>query len=285
MATAEVFMGGRNQYTDGFRVEAFFCRRHENAARDENEGRTAVRPGHRDAMSELARQTRPDTAGASKAVAKKPAAPFNRASAMPDLADNAGRGRRQRTGMAAQAEYAPVTEWLARSRAGDVHARDKAYAAMYEQLRLAAHRQLHGQRQALQTTALVHEAWLKLAGNAALAPADRNHLMALSTRAMRQVLVDHARHLRADKRDGALEPLTLAAASVAQPQAEVEVLALHELLEELQGFDPRAASIVELRYFGGYEEAEIAAMLDTSLSTVQRDWRRTRAWLAAKLDN
>lgn len=186
--------------------------------------------------------------------------------------------------MAAQAESAPVTEWLARSRAGDVHARDEAYAAMYEQLKLAAHRQLRGRGQALQTTALVHEAWLKLAGNAALAPADRNHLMALSTRAMRQVLVDHARHMQADKRDGAVEPLTLAA-GIAQPQAEVEVLALHDLLEELQGFDPRAAQIVELRYFGGYEEAEIAAMLDTSLSTVQRDWRRTRAWLAAKLGN
>jgi RNA polymerase sigma factor (TIGR02999 family) len=187
--------------------------------------------------------------------------------------------------MAAEVGCAPVTELLARSRAGDVQARDEAYAAMYEQLKLAAHRQLRGQRQALQTTALVHEAWLKLAGNAALAPADRNHLMALSTRAMRQVLVDHARHVQADKRDGAIEPLTLAVSSIAQPQAEVEVLALHGLLEELQGFDPRAAQIVELRYFGGYEEAEIAAMLDTSLSTVQRDWRRTRAWLAARLGN
>ncbi|MCR6702050.1 MAG: ECF-type sigma factor [Dokdonella sp.] len=187
--------------------------------------------------------------------------------------------------MATDVGYAPVTDLLARSRAGDVHARDKAYAAMYEQLKLAARRQLRGQRQALQTTALVHEAWLKLAGNTALAAADRNHLMALSTRAMRQVLVDHARHVQAGKRDGAIEPLTLAAGNIAQPQAEMEVLALHDLLEELQGFDPRAAQIVELRYFGGYEEAEIAAMLDTSLSTVQRDWRRTRAWLAAKLGN
>lgn len=185
--------------------------------------------------------------------------------------------------MAADAEQAPVTELLARSRAGDAAARDAAYAAVYEQLRQAAHRQLRGQRQALQTTALVHEAWLRLAGNTSLAPADRNHLMALSTHAMRHVLVDHARQVQAAKRGGGEQALTLTAAGVAQPEADVEVLALHGLLEELQGFDPRAALIVELRYFGGYEEPEIADLLETSLSTVQRDWRRTRAWLAARL--
>lgn len=187
--------------------------------------------------------------------------------------------------MAAETGHAPVTELLARSRAGDAAARDAAYAAVYEQLKQAAHKQLRGQRQGFQTTALVHEAWLKLAGNTALAPSDRNHLMALSTRAMRHVLVDHARQVHADKRGGGVQPLTLTASGVAQPQAEVEVLALHGLLEELQGFDPRAAQIVELRYFGGYEEPEIAAVLDVSLTTVQRDWRRTRAWLAAKLGN
>ncbi|MFY2765231.1 ECF-type sigma factor [Arenimonas sp. MALMAid1274] len=176
-----------------------------------------------------------------------------------------------------------MTELLARSRAGDAAARDAAYAAVYAQLKQAAHKQLRGQRHALQTTALVHEAWLKLAGNADLAPSDRNHLVALSTHAMRHVLVDHARQVHAAKRGGGQPPLTLTASGVAEPQAEVEVLALHGLLEELQGFDPRAAQIVELRYFGGYEEPEIAALLDVSLTTVQRDWRRTRAWLAARL--
>jgi RNA polymerase sigma factor (TIGR02999 family) len=184
----------------------------------------------------------------------------------------------------AAAEQASVTELLARSRAGDAFARDAAYAAVYAQLRQAAHRQLRGQHQPLQTTVLVHEAWLKLAGNAALVPSDRNHLIALSTRAMRHVLVDHARQMQADKRGGGAQALTLTASGIAQPQAEVEVLALHGLLEELQGFDPRAAQIVELRYFGGYEETEIAGLLDIGVSTVQRDWRRTRAWLAAKLD-
>ena len=179
--------------------------------------------------------------------------------------------------------HAPVTELLARSRAGDPGAQDVAYAAVYEQLKQAAHRQLRSRHQALQTTALVHEAWLRLAGNTALAPSDRNHLMALSTRAMRHVLVDHARQVQADKRGGGVQPLTLTVGSIAQPQAEVEVLALHGLLEELQDFDPRAAQIVELRYFGGYEESEIATLLDIGVSTVQRDWRRTRAWLAVRM--
>ncbi len=185
--------------------------------------------------------------------------------------------------MGTEAGHAPVTELLARSRGGDLGARDAAYAAVYAQLKLAAHRQLRGQHQGFQTTGLVHEAWLKLAGNAALAPSDRNHLIALSTRAMRHVLVDHARQVQADKRGGGVAPLTLTASGIVQPGAEVEVLALHGLLEELQGFDPRAAQIVELRYFGGYEEPEIAALLDIGVSTVQRDWRRTRAWLAARL--
>ena len=185
--------------------------------------------------------------------------------------------------MATGAAQAPVTELLARGRAGDEAARDAAYAAVYEQLKRAAHKQLRSQRHALQTTALVHEAWLKLAGNAELAPADRNHLMALSTHAMRHVLVDHARQVQAAKRGGGEQALTLGTQGIAEPQAEVEVLALHGLLEELQGFDPRAAQIVELRYFGGYGEPEIAALLDIGLTTVQRDWRRTRAWLAARL--
>ena len=185
--------------------------------------------------------------------------------------------------MSVEPTHAAVTELLARSRDGDAAARDAAYAAVYAQLKQAAHRQLRGQRHVLQTTALVHEAWLRLAGNAELAPADRNHLVALSSHAMRHVLVDHARQLQAAKRGGGEQPLTLTANGIAGPQAEMEVLALHGLLEELQAFDPRAAQGVELRYFGGYEESEIAALLEVSLTTVQRDWRRTRAWLAARL--
>lgn len=187
-------------------------------------------------------------------------------------------------GMSIETGQAPVTELLARSRAGDARARDEAYAAVYDELKRAARRQLRGNRQAFQTTALVHEAWLKLSANAGLAPADRNHLMALSTQAMRHVLVDHARRVHAQKRGGGRPELTLTAGDIAQPQAEIEVLALHELLGTLQAFEPRAAQVVELRYFGGYEETEIATMLGVSEITVRRDWRKARAWLLVKLD-
>lgn len=187
--------------------------------------------------------------------------------------------------VAAMSVQASVTELLVRSRQGDAHARDAVYVEIYAELKHAAHRQLRERRHGLQTTALVHEAWIKLSGNAGLAPADRNHLMALSTQAMRQVLVDHARQLHALKRGGGLPALTLTVDDAAQVQADVEVLALHELLQALSTFDPRAAQVVELRYFGGYEEGEVAGMLGVSLATAQRDWRRARAWLLARLGN
>lgn len=180
----------------------------------------------------------------------------------------------------------PVTELLALSRGGDAQARDAAYAAVYEELKRAARKQLRGSsRKAFQTTTLVHEAWLKLSATDELAPMDRHHLMALSTQAMRYVLVDHARRACAQKRGNGLAELTLTESNGAMSQPAIEVLALHDLLEKLQAFDSRAAKIVELRYFGGYEESEIAPMLDVSQTTVNRDWRRARAWLAARLNS
>ena len=179
---------------------------------------------------------------------------------------------------------APVTVLLARARAGDAHALDAAYVAVYDELKRAARAQLRRMRDAFQTTALVHEAYLKLAGGAQLAAVDRNHLLALSARAMRQVLVDDARARKADKRGGGQEALTLTASLDAGERAAVEVLALDELLATLHKLDERAAQIVELRYFGGYEETEIARMLDISDRTVRRDWRKARAFLLAELE-
>ena len=104
----------------------------------------------------------------------------------------------------------------------------------------------------MDTTVLVHEAYLKLAGSAPLAAVDRNHLLALSARAMRQVLVDHARHAQAGKRGGGEQALTLTANLGAEAAVAVDVLTLEGMLDGLQRIDPRAAQIVELRYFGGY---------------------------------
>ena len=171
---------------------------------------------------------------------------------------------------------------LARARAGDGAALGAAYSALYEELKRAARLQLRRMHDNFDTTALVHEAYLKL-GGAQLAAQDRNHLLALSARAMRQVLVDDARARKADKRGGGQDALTLTASSGGGDAAAVEVLALDELLASLHKLDERVAQIVELRYFGGYSEIEIAQMLGISDRTLRRDWRKARAFLLAEM--
>ena len=186
--------------------------------------------------------------------------------------------------MSAEPQQPEVTLLLARARAGDRSALDAAYAALYAELKRAARLQLRRAHGQFQTTALVNEAYLKLAGAARLTATDRNHLLALSARAMRQVLVDDARARKSDKRGGGHEPLTLDAAAGSGEKAVVEVLALDELLQSLRAADERAAQIVELRYFGGYSENEIAQMLDISERTLRRDWRKARAFLLAEMN-
>ena len=185
--------------------------------------------------------------------------------------------------MGVESEQAPVTQWLERARAGDAQALDSAYAAIYADLKRAARLQLRRDHGHFDTTMLVHEAYLRLAGGTPLAPVDRNHLLALSARAMRQVLVDQARHAHAQKRGDGQAALTLTATIGSDERAVVEVLALDELLAGLHKVDARAARIVELRYFGGYEETEIADMLGISYRTVRRDWRNARAFLLAEM--
>ena len=180
-------------------------------------------------------------------------------------------------------DQAPVTQWLERARAGDARAMDAAYAAIYADLKRAARLQLRRERAAFDTTVLVHESYLRLAGGAMLASVDRNHLLALSARAMRQVLVDHARQVHAQKRGGGQAAVTLTSGIGSNERAVMEVLALDELLGALHKVDERAARIVELRYFGGYEENEIAEMLGISYRTVRRDWRNARAFLLAEM--
>lgn len=179
----------------------------------------------------------------------------------------------------------PLTLWLAQAREGDAVAADAVLSAVYGPLKQLAHARLRrAGGGAFQTTELVHDAWLKLAGNQALAPVDRNHLMALAAQAMRQILVDHARQQMTEKHGAGAYRLTLTEAIPAAEAAPLEVLQLDDLLRSLHALDPRAARMVELRYFGGYDENEIAALLDISVRTVRRDWRRTRAWLKTELE-
>lgn len=179
-----------------------------------------------------------------------------------------------------------VTQLLAQARAGDEVARDAAYTLVYDELKRLAHRHLIGQRAAtFCTTALVHEAYLRLSG-AACTPQDRRHFIALSARAMRFVLVDHARRAAAQKRDGDVQALSVTGGAFANGGGEsgiTEVLALDQALERLSTLDERLARIVEWRFFGGMSESEIAEELGLTERTVQRDWRRARALLHREL--
>jgi len=172
-----------------------------------------------------------------------------------------------------------VTDLLHRARAGDAAAADLAYGLVYEQLRQAAHRQLRGRNgQTLCTTALVGEAWLKLA-RADVDLRDREHYLALATRAMRQVVVDQARRALADKRGGDGLRVTLDDGIVGGAGAGEEVLALDAALQRLAHVDERLAKVVEWRYFGGLTDAEMAALLGVTERTISRDWRKARAFL------
>ena len=170
-----------------------------------------------------------------------------------------------------------VTALLARLRAGESDALDRLLPLVYDELRQLARRQLRRERgdHTLHPTALVHEAYIKLAGSGFDA-SDRAHLLAIAARAMRQVLVDHARRHNAAKRGGGWQRTTLHdGVRLIEFRAD-ELLALDRALEQL---DERQRRVVEYRFFGGLEEKEIAAVLGISETTVRREWVRARAWL------
>ncbi len=175
-----------------------------------------------------------------------------------------------------------VTRLLSSARAGDGAALDRLVPLVYEDLRALARRQLgreHGPR-TLQPTALVHEAYVKLSGGAALAASDRAHFMAIAGRAMRQVLVERARHHLASRRGGAWQQTTLTDGSWTAELDADQLIALSDALDTL---DPRQRQVVECRFFAGLEEKEIAEALGVTERTVRRDWTKARAWLYREL--
>lgn len=178
-------------------------------------------------------------------------------------------------------EPGQVTRLLARVSAGDDAALDELFPLVYGQLRDAADRALRLERpgHTLQPTALVHEAYLKLIGGRGLPSRDRGHFLALAARAMRQILVDHSRRRRALKRGDGRGPVTLDLDVADRALPFDEVLALDDALDRLSGLNPRLRRVVELRFFGGLGEEDIAAALGITTRTVQRDWARARAWL------
>jgi RNA polymerase sigma factor (TIGR02999 family) len=170
--------------------------------------------------------------------------------------------------------------------AGDERARDRLFAAAYGELRKLARSRLRdgGRSTFLDTTALVHESYLKFLGSGQLRQDDRRAFFAYASRVMRSVIVDTVRERQAERRGGDLTELTLdtgIAASV--PAGEQQLLHVHEALAALEQAEPRLATVVEMRYFGGYSEAEIGLALDLTERTVRRDWDKARLLLLTLL--
>lgn len=168
---------------------------------------------------------------------------------------------------------------------GDVLARDELVPVVYRELRRRAGAYLRRERSdhTLQPTALVHEAYLRLTAQDRVAWQNRAHFFAIAAQMMRRVLIDHAREHQAAKRPGAhLKVLLDDGIGAAQPR-ECELMMVDEALVELTRIDPRQGQIVELRYFGGLSEHEVAVVLSISRATVTREWQTARAWLYRRL--
>jgi RNA polymerase sigma-70 factor (ECF subfamily) len=174
---------------------------------------------------------------------------------------------------------------LSDAQRGTPAALDALYDATYTQLRVIARALMRQERRdhTLQPTALVHDAWLKLVGQSQAGWTDRAHFLNIAARAMRQVLVDHARRRNAAKRFDGFERVTLGDEASHDGGVHIEILALHRALDRLSAFDPRAAQVVEGRVFAGMTTREAAHVLKVSTRTIELDWTTARRWLAREL--
>jgi RNA polymerase sigma factor (TIGR02999 family) len=179
-----------------------------------------------------------------------------------------------------------VTGLLIEWRQGDKAALDRLTALVYDSIRRIAHRYVQRERDGhtLQTTALVNEAYVRLAGSQNIDWQNRAHFFAVTAQVMRRILIDHARRRHYTKHGGEMqrvafdEAIATAQPVMSKPRA-AELLALDEALDELAELDPRKGRVVELRYFGGLSLEETAEVLEVSMMTVRRDWRAAKAWL------
>ena len=164
---------------------------------------------------------------------------------------------------------------------------EKLTPLVYKELRRLAHHYMTGQSpdHSLQTTALVNEAYLRLAGHKRSNFANRSHFVAVAAKAMRHILVDHAKTCQRKKRGAGASKLELDEAALISPEPARDIVDLNEALERLARLDSRKAQVVELRYFGGLNQDEIAEILKISTVTVRRDWTFAKAWLYTELHN
>ncbi len=178
-----------------------------------------------------------------------------------------------------------VTRLLRNWSYGDENAANELFPIVYDELRRLARRYMRDERpgHTLQTTALIHEAYLRLVDQRSTQWQNRAQFFAVAAQMMRRILVDYARRRAYQKRGGACSNLPLEENAVVAPERGHEIVALDSALERLAGIDARKARVVELRYFGGLEVQEIADVLGISAVTVTRDWKMAKAWLHQEL--
>ena len=179
-----------------------------------------------------------------------------------------------------------VTQWLTALDVIEPQTANRLFALLYSDLRRLArgHMRRENPAHTLSATALTHEAWFRLAEQTRTQWKNRNHFMAVASTMMRRILVNHALARRAAKRDVDLVMVTLSGMELLGAAPDRDLVAVHDALLAFEPIDARAAKVVELRFFGGLENEEIADALGVSLATVKRDWTLARAWLHRELD-
>ena len=178
-----------------------------------------------------------------------------------------------------------ITELLAEWREGNQSALDELYPLVYDELHRLARRYMSRERKdhTLQTTALINEAYVRLVDQKNVNWENRSHFFAISAQIMRRILFDHARRHAYAKRGGGAQQVSLEEVAAITPEQGRELVRLDEALKSLAERDPRRSQVVELRYFGGLNNEEIAGVLHVSENTVTRDWNMARAWLYQQL--
>jgi RNA polymerase sigma factor (TIGR02999 family) len=178
-----------------------------------------------------------------------------------------------------------ITRWLSAAQGGDREALDRAISLLYRELHALARRQLGGQKDGtLNTTGLVHEAWMRLAGQNHASYEDRAHFFAYAASAMRSIVIDHTRQRLAHKRGGHWQRVTELEDVPGELRLDAELLDLDDALRKLEAVEPRLSQLVELRYFAGLGEVEIATLQQRSERSVRRDWQKARLFLLGALD-
>ncbi len=182
-------------------------------------------------------------------------------------------------------EAQDVTQWLAELDMSTPDASNELFTLLYDELHRIARNHMHRETMGhtLSATALAHEAWFRMAEQTRTHWTSRGHFLAVSSTMMRRILVNHAMAKRANKRDAALVSLDLTEAQQIGVDVSSDVVAVHDALTAFEAVDMRAAKVVELKFFGGLENEEVAEVLHLSLATVKRDWALARAWLHREL--